>query len=533
MSPRRIVIGTVLSAIFSISFGCEYDESDFDESLPGAGAVAGDDGHGLLGAYFNDLEFTDRVFDRVDRFVDFEWGRGSPDSKVDSDTFSVRWSGFVKAEYSQTYTFYTVGDDGIRLYVDDKLVVNDWSNHGPRERSGNIALKAGQLHSIKLEYYESSGGAVARLLWSSPSQTKQVIPEAQLFRTKNDNSGGEAANVALGKPTRQSSTAYRGESSRAVDGNTSGHYGDSSVTHTDFEAGAWWLVELGGAHRVERVVLFNRTDCCGQRLSNFNVDYLDASGKVLATRNYSTQAQTQTEIALAASGVYSVRVQLKGTDALSLAEVQVFGTAGSGTGTNTGTNTGTGEVDADEIQFDGYVKVSRERDTTTNFNNLDARYMLYVESWGKVGHNNISMTQNTNKCPTVEGAELMNVGGGQDKFISLYKINKPNIVLHNTGGSGQVLFIETSKAVKLENVKSLDPSIGSENIKGPKNKNQITVYAEDEGGKDTRDEFFMPKAMEVYGAGDDLVYLFGYGDLSPNNTDGPNGNGAVGTLTFF
>jgi fibro-slime domain-containing protein len=290
---------------------------------------------GLKGQYFNNMDFTSPVLERVDASIDFDWGKGSPNSKVDADTFSVRWTGFVTAKYSQTYTFYIVGDDGIRLYVDNKLVVNDWSNHGARERSGTLALKAGQSYPIKLEYYESSGGAVAKLLWSSSSQAKQIIPAAQLRTELSDSggdSGGETKNLALGKPTSQSSTAYNGLSSRAVDGNTSGRYSDSSVTHTNSEAAPWWRVDLGGANSVGSVVLFNRTDCCGERLSNFNVDYLDQSGKVIATKLYAGAAPAQTTIALAAQNVYSVRVRLNGTNALSLAEVQVFGSTGGSSG---------------------------------------------------------------------------------------------------------------------------------------------------------------------------------------------------------
>jgi endonuclease/exonuclease/phosphatase family metal-dependent hydrolase len=311
---------------------------------------------GLKGQYFKNMDLTNPAFERVDSTIDFDWGRAAPDSRVGVDNFSVRWTGFVEAKYSQTYTFYIIGDDGIRLYVNDKLVVSDWSNHGPRERSGTIDLKAGQNYPIKLEYYESTGGAVAKLLWSSPSQAKQVIPAQQLKTeivqdlcpndpnktepglcgcgvpegTCGSGGGGQIANIALGKPTSQSSLAYSGEASRAVDGNTSGQYGDKSVTHTEHETAPWWKVDLGGSFYVEEVVIFNRTDCCGDRLSNFHVDYLDASGKVLAAKTYTGKAGVETSFDLAVQGVYAVRVQLNGTNPLSLAEVQVFGAPGAG-----------------------------------------------------------------------------------------------------------------------------------------------------------------------------------------------------------
>src|SRR5438552_292784 len=82
--------------------------------------------------------------------------------------------------------------------------------------------------------------------------------------------------VALGKAASQSSTYAPGFSTadKAVDGNTDGNYGDGSITHTNFEYFAWWLVDLGGNYDVNSITLWNRTDCCGYRLQNFFVSVL-------------------------------------------------------------------------------------------------------------------------------------------------------------------------------------------------------------------------------------------------------------------
>jgi hypothetical protein len=109
---------------------------------------------------------------------------------MDADTFSVRWTGFVTPKYSQTYTFYTVSDDGVRLWVDGKLVIDNWTEHGETEDSGTISLQAGGSYSVKMEYFESGGDAVAKLLWSSSSQAKQVIPSVQLSSSSGDGGGG-------------------------------------------------------------------------------------------------------------------------------------------------------------------------------------------------------------------------------------------------------------------------------------------------------------------------------------------------------
>ena len=138
-------------------------------------------GTGLTGQYFDSIDFTNLVLTRTDATVNFDWAAGSPDASVTPDTFSVRWTGQVQAQYGETYTFYTNSDDGVRLWVNGQLLIDNWSIHAPMENSGTIALVAGQKYDIKMEYYENAVGAVAKLLWSSASQAKQVVPVSQLF----------------------------------------------------------------------------------------------------------------------------------------------------------------------------------------------------------------------------------------------------------------------------------------------------------------------------------------------------------------
>jgi hypothetical protein len=144
-------------------------------------AVSG--GGGLTGQYFDNIDFTNLKVTRTDATVNFNWGTGSPDPSIGVDTFSVRWTGQVQAQFSETYTFYTESDDGIRLWVNGVLVINNWTDHAPTENSGTISLSAGVKYDLKLEYYENGGGAVAQLLWSSPSTPKQVVPQSQLTPT--------------------------------------------------------------------------------------------------------------------------------------------------------------------------------------------------------------------------------------------------------------------------------------------------------------------------------------------------------------
>jgi hypothetical protein len=139
------------------------------------------DGAGLAGQYYAGKDFKDLKMTRVDEYVDFEWGDEAPDAAVPKDDFCVRWSGQLLIQYSETYTFYTQADDGARLWVNDKLVIDDWQSHGIEERSGTIALTAGQKVNIRLEYFDNVGMAFVRLLWSSPSVPKAIVPRSQMF----------------------------------------------------------------------------------------------------------------------------------------------------------------------------------------------------------------------------------------------------------------------------------------------------------------------------------------------------------------
>jgi DNA-binding beta-propeller fold protein YncE/mono/diheme cytochrome c family protein len=152
-----------------------------NSSQASATPLSGGSGTGLRGDYYDNMDFTAFALSRTDPTVDFDWGTGSPDPAIAVDTFSVRWTGEVQPIYSQTYTFYTMSDDGVRLWVNGVPIIDNWTDHAPTENSGTIALSAGVKYSIQMDSYENGGGAVARLSWSSPSQAKEIIPQSQLF----------------------------------------------------------------------------------------------------------------------------------------------------------------------------------------------------------------------------------------------------------------------------------------------------------------------------------------------------------------
>jgi glucose/arabinose dehydrogenase len=150
-------------------------------SSPRASASVLSQGDGLKAEYYDNIDFTNLKVTRTDATVNNDWGYGSPDPTVGADTFSARWTGQVQAKYSETYNFYTTADDGVRLWVNGQQIINQFVNQSATESVGSIALVAGQKYDIKLEYFENTVTAVSKLAWSSANQTKEIIPQSQLY----------------------------------------------------------------------------------------------------------------------------------------------------------------------------------------------------------------------------------------------------------------------------------------------------------------------------------------------------------------
>ena len=118
---------------------------------------------------------------RVDPSINFNWGNeGSPAPGIPGSNWSASWQGKILANYSENYTFHVTADDGVRLWVNDQLLIDSWHAQDTTTHSGTIALEAGQWYSIRLDYYQISGDSGVKLEWSSASQTREVIPNSQL-----------------------------------------------------------------------------------------------------------------------------------------------------------------------------------------------------------------------------------------------------------------------------------------------------------------------------------------------------------------
>ena len=97
------------------------------------------------------------------------------------DHFAFRFSGFVNVPEAGSWRFTTESDDGSRLYVDGRLVVDNWGDHGPRERAGEVTLTPGR-HAIEVEMYERGGGEHLAVTWAGPGLPRGALPAAALVR---------------------------------------------------------------------------------------------------------------------------------------------------------------------------------------------------------------------------------------------------------------------------------------------------------------------------------------------------------------
>lgn len=135
---------------------------------------------GLTALYYNNKGFTGFAMSRIDPQINFVWGNGSPSPSMGKDTFSVVWTGVVDIPTTGTYTFYTKSDDGVRLWVDNNVVISNWKDHGVTENRGTRVLTQGR-HAIQVQYYENKGYSQIQLFWSAPTITKQILGAPYLF----------------------------------------------------------------------------------------------------------------------------------------------------------------------------------------------------------------------------------------------------------------------------------------------------------------------------------------------------------------
>jgi hypothetical protein len=156
-----------------------------DENNTGASRLSSGNGNGLFAEYFNNTTLSGApALTRIDQTVDFTWLNGSPGAGIGSDGFSARWYGYVQPLETETYTFETQTNDGVRLWVGSAPPAAPLIDHWVDQNAiwtADIALNRGEKYWIEMHFYENSGEAQAVLRWSSPNTAYGAIPLNQLF----------------------------------------------------------------------------------------------------------------------------------------------------------------------------------------------------------------------------------------------------------------------------------------------------------------------------------------------------------------
>ncbi|OLC86124.1 MAG: hypothetical protein AUH88_05160 [Acidobacteria bacterium 13_1_40CM_4_61_5] len=135
---------------------------------------------GLKAEFFNNVILQGAsVLERVDPQINFNWNGDPPAPGVSGQTFSARWSGELIAPVDGDYRLGGSADDGFRLYLDGKLLVDDWSRHSERTMTALVHLQAGHAYPIRMEYFQSGWGSAARLLWVSPNLLDEAAAAAR------------------------------------------------------------------------------------------------------------------------------------------------------------------------------------------------------------------------------------------------------------------------------------------------------------------------------------------------------------------
>lgn len=264
-------------ALFGLMFVISLSIASFLSLVPPKGAEAGP--VPFKGSYYNNMTLSGTpVLTRSDTTINFDWGTGSPDPKVAADQFSVRWTRTAFfSEGMNMYNFTTTVDDGVRLYVDGKLIIDKWKDQATTTYSAVATLDGSVAHTVTMEYYENHGLAVAKLNW------EQVSPPLGFLGAYYSNS------VLAGKPT-----LMRGDSSINFNWGTGSP--DSAIPADSFSVRWTENIYLNtGQYR------FTVTADDGVRL------YLN--GKLIIDKWKDQPATTYNSIKWLTAGVYAIKME--------------------------------------------------------------------------------------------------------------------------------------------------------------------------------------------------------------------------------
>jgi beta-glucosidase len=174
---------------------------------------------GLQGEYFNNVTFSGQpALTRVDEAIRFQWTLFSPDpAKINYDFFSARWTGKLQSPVTGNYKIGIDGNDGYRLYINNKLIIDNWKKQSYSTKLVNHFFEKGKAYDIRLEYYEPAGNAWLRLIWNVGVKDSSEIKINQAVQlTKNSDVAIVVAGIDEGEFNDRASLALPGRQEEMI-----------------------------------------------------------------------------------------------------------------------------------------------------------------------------------------------------------------------------------------------------------------------------------------------------------------------------
>lgn len=201
--------------------------------------------------------FIDSICGDITPFIDKAWGHQSPGCDIPDDFWNARWEGQIEPLYSEDYTFYVTVKDQARLWINNQLIIDAWVGASSGQtHTGSIQLTAGEKVNIRLDYAKRTGDSYVRMEWESENNTREIVPQSQLFPIIATNLGlqpGHGNHISIfPNPTRfnltidtDNQTVYRttifDDSGRIVYADEQRFTGVRIINTQDFERGIYFL----------------------------------------------------------------------------------------------------------------------------------------------------------------------------------------------------------------------------------------------------------------------------------------------------
>ena len=154
----------------------------FSDDAASSQSLLGSEDEGLDVEYFDNPDLTGLYFRRIESGVNRTFSGQPPLPGMGADTFSIRWSGLITPPASATYTFVVLADDGVRLWINNQLLIDRWADQGLTRRTAQVTLTGGQAYPIRLEYYNRDPRGAVKLRWSRPGQSATLVPPSAFKR---------------------------------------------------------------------------------------------------------------------------------------------------------------------------------------------------------------------------------------------------------------------------------------------------------------------------------------------------------------